>query len=653
MTEQPQRSSIRRKFRVALTGLVASIGALAGLLIWLTVTSEIQRRASVAHSHHVDLINSLVTTFRQTVAINDYVVAGDNSKFGHYDLLHRDAMALVAEVRAFVQDHEEVEFSSELLAETRESAPEPGEVGSGTGAGSSVTEDALLAAISKTASELYQTTTAIASLPDPIRDPLASGLIQQADSAAVRIVTMTEEMHHQAELQFAEVAAQAEEAMRVARWEAVVILLVALCLSGYVLVLLSLHVVTPLVQFSGEIEEIRNVGDLEKRVALRSDDELGRVATEFNSLLQRLHEGREALARSREWVRTFDAISDLVFLTDDKFRIVAAIRAMAKYVGIDPDAVTGMKCSEAFQGCQQCLYPRMVEEDREVSAEIDSPELGSVYELTVTPLRDESGGITGSVHVARDITERKTMQAELLAASRLAVLGGITAGVAHEIGNPLASMSVRLRLLEKSHDLGFVAESTQLLQSHIGRISQTLRGIEHLARPATEEWTPRQVNAIVTDAMIMLRLHSAAKNSEIRLELADDLSPTVEVNDQLMHVFLNLGLNALEAMSSGGTLTVRTSTHGNEIQIAFVDTGVGMSDDVRAKMFNPLFSTKKNGMGLGLSIVQNIVAAHRGRIEFESETGHGTSCAVMLPVHPPLDPGTSLPFRSRSEDTDA
>ena len=254
------------------------------------------------------------------------------------------------------------------------------------------------------------------------------------------------------------------------------------------------------------------------------------------------------------------------------------------------------------------------------------------FQVTIAPLTDGDGRVYQVAELAQDITERKAAEAEMAHGGKMAMLGVMAASIAHEVGNPLASISTRLRLLEEQHDAAFLTESLGLLQNQIDRISRVVHGVSLFARPSKHEWIPCDINTTVAEALNAVRLHRLAKQCEIHADLAESVPSTLGLKDQLMHVLLNLGLNALEAMPNGGALTVRTYTDGQHIHITFADTGEGMTEEVRSKVFNAFFSTKDEGMGLGLSIVQNVVRAHRGRIEVESQPGRGTSFTVCLPI---------------------
>ena len=255
-----------------------------------------------------------------------------------------------------------------------------------------------------------------------------------------------------------------------------------------------------------------------------------------------------------------------------------------------------------------------------------------IFQVTVAPIVDNNGDVYQVVELVQDITEQKLLEAEMAHSSKMAALGVMAAGVAHEIGNPLASISTRLRLLKEQPDEGFMQESIKLLEKEIDRISRILHGVSQMARPGKSQWSSCEINSIISETLDMLRLDRRVKNCRIESDLNDAILQTTGSRDELLQVFLNLGLNALEKMPQGGTLLVRTKVVLDEIRISFSDTGEGMSEEVVSKIFTPFFSTKQQGLGLGLYIAYNIINAHVGRIKVKSKVGFGTIITVILPV---------------------
>lgn len=271
------------------------------------------------------------------------------------------------------------------------------------------------------------------------------------------------------------------------------------------------------------------------------------------------------------------------------------------------------------------------------------------FQVTVAPLLDNTGEVYQVVELTQDITERKLLEAEMLHSAKMAVLGEMAAGVAHEVGNPLASISTRLRLLKEEHDEDFLQQSVHLLEREISRISRILHGVSQLARPAKNGWNNYHINSIVSETLNMLRLHRGAKRCRIHAELVETIPDTTGSKDELVQVLLNLGLNAIEAMPNGGTLTVRTSAAAGEIRVSFADTGEGMSEEVYSKIFTPFFTSKENGLGLGLCIAHSIISAHDGRIEVQSKPGAGSVITVVLPIRATKAPVDINKAKTRNE----
>ncbi len=237
--------------------------------------------------------------------------------------------------------------------------------------------------------------------------------------------------------------------------------------------------------------------------------------------------------------------------------------------------------------------------------------------------------------LCRDIDARKKAEAELVRSSRMAALGVMAAGLAHEIGNPLASLSTRISLLAEENASAFVKESVGVLQTQIARIAQIVHGVSRFSRTQNQGLSQCDVNALITETFDIIRFHEKARQCQLATEFAQALPEIPAWPDQLTQVFLNLGLNALEAMPEGGSLLVRTYQVSDCVAVAFVDTGSGFTPETRNRMFDTFYTSKADGMGLGLSIAHNIVSRHGGRIEAENNPGGGACFTVFLPMRRP------------------
>jgi len=266
---------------------------------------------------------------------------------------------------------------------------------------------------------------------------------------------------------------------------------------------------------------------------------------------------------------------------------------------------------------------------------IDANGQKQYFQVTVAPLLDSNGDIYQVVELIQDISDKKILEAEMLHTAKMVTLGTMAAGIAHEVGNPLASISTRLQLLESQRDRSFISQSVKLLQKEISRIERIVKGISQFGRSSKEGWGLSNINQILNETLEIIKYHKAAKSCKIEAKLSPALPNVLGVRDQLKQVFLNLGLNALEAMPNGGSLLINSYAEKGNLIVQFVDEGVGIKKEELDRIFQPFYSTKEKGSGLGLFIVNHFILAHSGRIDVESKPGKGTKITVYLPVHRP------------------
>ena len=233
----------------------------------------------------------------------------------------------------------------------------------------------------------------------------------------------------------------------------------------------------------------------------------------------------------------------------------------------------------------------------------------------------------------RHAREASELQKQIMHQEKMAVIGQMAAGVAHEIGNPLASISSLVQYLSRKSTDAPLQESLALVNSHIERISRIVRDMVNFARPMAPEEEIIDVNATIMQAVKMARYDKRSLNVQIETQLSGQSPMTRASGDQLMQVFVNIISNALDATGDGGTLTISTAEFDNVVRVAFVDTGMGMTKDEMQHIFEPFFTTKEvgAGTGLGLSVTDSIVRKLGGRIEVDSRKGEGTRFDVYLP----------------------
>ena len=259
------------------------------------------------------------------------------------------------------------------------------------------------------------------------------------------------------------------------------------------------------------------------------------------------------------------------------------------------------------------------------------------FRVNVSPFKDPSGGV---VIILEDITEKTKMEEQLLQASKLASIGRLTAGISHEIGNPLASISSlvqELTALDETSGEGpeFMHDSLTSINGHLERISRIVRSLGDFARISTSRKVASDIREIFHRTAELVKYDKRFRR--IRYQAEFEAIPPLLVNpDQIEQVFLNLLLNALDAMPEGGDLRVTMRRQGAEVVVQVEDTGRGIDPEALDRVFDPFFTTKPigKGTGLGLSICYGTVRDHGGTITIKSTKGSGTTFSVRLPIAP-------------------
>lgn len=241
-----------------------------------------------------------------------------------------------------------------------------------------------------------------------------------------------------------------------------------------------------------------------------------------------------------------------------------------------------------------------------------------------------------AIVMAEDITERKLAQVALIRAERLAIAGKLAATLTHEINNPLQAVIGCLGLAEETlAEGGDVSRYLRVAREELRRAARIVAQLRNLhQRPQLDEREPTDVNLLVERVLTLGRKQCEERGVEVVWNAASDLPVLTLASDQIQQVFLNLLLNALDAMPEGGQLRVSTHHTGQPagVCVAFADDGMGIPPDSLSQVFEPFYSTKPEGLGLGLFVSQDIVKQHGGRIEAESRVGEGTTFTVWLPA---------------------
>jgi signal transduction histidine kinase len=253
-----------------------------------------------------------------------------------------------------------------------------------------------------------------------------------------------------------------------------------------------------------------------------------------------------------------------------------------------------------------------------------------------TALRDNQTLL--EARIAERTRELQEAQAHVLHQEKMAAFGLLAAGIAHEVGNPLTSISSLVQMLQRRDSDGYTQEKLALVNGQLQRIQATLRELINVSRPASNEYTHTSLREILDEALGIAKYYKRTKSRVIETRLAADLPILWARRDQLVQVFLNLILNAIDATSRGGHVEITADRRGDTLEVVVRDDGVGIPAEHQGRLFQPYFTTKKHGTGLGLFVTRKLVADHGGGIEHTAGPQGGTVFRVCLPLTDPAAP---------------
>ena len=345
-----------------------------------------------------------------------------------------------------------------------------------------------------------------------------------------------------------------------------------------------------------------------------------------------------------------DSLPVGLYVIDRAYRIRAWNRKRETGTqGVSRDDAVGHEIFEVLDRQPRDLlkreFDRVFDTGELQQVEMESQASGEAryYRITKIPMRQDGRTISHVITIGEDITEWRQAQQRLTETEKLAAMGQLAAGVMHEINNPLATilacceaLALRVEDLEPTARHGY-DEYLKIIDTEVQRCRRIVESLLDFSRPKGGNMKPLDVNGVVERTLFLLKLHARFKRLIVIRELAADLPVVLADQERLIQSFMALMLNAMDAMDSRGTLTVRSRINPerrDEILLEFIDTGSGIKREDLAKIFEPFFTTKAQGRGtgLGLSICYGIIAEHRGRIEVESQVGVGSNFKVYLPI---------------------
>ncbi|MGZ5024741.1 MAG: two-component system sensor histidine kinase NtrB [Chthoniobacterales bacterium] len=351
------------------------------------------------------------------------------------------------------------------------------------------------------------------------------------------------------------------------------------------------------------------------------------------------------LAQEKGLIETvFNSIQEGIIVTDASGRVTYVNDAACELFGFDAESSIGKRLDERVRGLDWAALSKSsgpITRDMEIFYPSNKFINFYIVPLLIEPRSDNSAnGVAepaGHAMILRDITESRRSTEKTIESERFNALTLLAAGVAHEIGNPLNSLHIHLQLMERQvkkldpADRKPLQESIQIARSEISRLDSIVTQFLRAIRPSKPQLQRENVNTILDESLRFFAPEIEARDIVVEQELRSDL-PLLELDrDQMKQAFYNVIKNSFEAMKRRGILRIRTDMDATHVLVSFTDTGGGMPAESLSRVFEPYFTTKSTGSGLGLLIVRRIVREHGGELALQSDAGKGLTLTIRLP----------------------
>jgi two-component system NtrC family sensor kinase len=395
-------------------------------------------------------------------------------------------------------------------------------------------------------------------------------------------------------------------------------------------------------------------GDLNQQVRIKTSDELRILGDSFNKMASRLRDSHanledqvkertaELLESKRKLEALFNGITDLISVMDPDYNIIMANHSVEKLMNQSrerhsDERLNAGKCyARYFQKdsvCDNCPVQKTKETKKPAFAEVEH--FGETLHLYTYPIITDQGKLEAIIEFGKVVTREKALQKQLIQSAKLASMGEMASGIAHEIRNPLAGIKSGAQFIEKRLREGdaATAEVVAMIIGEIKRLDEVVTSFLDFARPAGSSPVKMRITDVIDQAVAV----TEEQMLQQRVRLLRDYDPRIAElmidGKQMEQVFLNMIINSLQVMPEGGTLHIKTSLLGDRVRITVTDSGPGILEENIDKIFEPFFTTRSQGTGLGLSITRRILEEHGGSITVESKAKDGTVFTVELPLN--------------------
>jgi len=418
---------------------------------------------------------------------------------------------------------------------------------------------------------------------------------------------------------------------------AIALAIVCIILTTLSAGLLSYILLRPLATISRSVDLLAR-GQYSDPVRLKRTDEWGILSSKLNLLGEQMRGEKAAFVQLKENLdQLFSKLSDGLLLFERQDRLVLATPAAARLLGCRAEAILHRQAQEVFSAqnplhdlLREAFATRQSTPWRTVDLDGDPPMRLAVNVRFVS----EQGEPMGCLVTLRDASTRAQLEDQIDVTTKLAALGRLTSGVAHEVKNPLNAMVLQLELLKsKLTDQGeSVGPHLEILSSEIKRLDRVVKTFLDFTRPVELRPIPTDVERLVREVFLLAEPQAMKNNVQLIFERQGAL-PTINVDrDLLKQALLNLVLNGCQAMPTGGQLKVKPQIDGQYVSLEVSDQGVGIPPEARQKIFSLFYTTKPGGSGIGLAMAFRVLQLHNGHIDFSSEGQHGTTFRVFIPA---------------------
>ncbi len=419
----------------------------------------------------------------------------------------------------------------------------------------------------------------------------------------------------------------------------------ALTLAGLVIILatltaglLSFRVLRPLEAISQSVDRIAR-GEFTEPVKVRREDEWGVLSSKLNLLGEQIRGEKAAyLALQENLDQILANLTDGLLLFDGGDRLVLATPSVSRFLGLPAEQLVQSAAAQVFagEGSLNKLLREAFQERRALVGEtLDLPENPATPHVSVTThFVQENGHQVASLVTLRDAGTRAQLEDQIGLTTKLAAVGRLTSGVAHEVKNPLNAMILQVEILKSKlagQDEG-VKPQLDILSQEIRRLDRVVKTFLDFARPMEIRRAQTDVTVLVQEVFMLAAPQAENYNVKLILE-PNGVLPYLHVDPDLMkQALLNLVLNGCQAMPQGGELRVKPHAGAKSVDLEIVDQGVGIPEEARDRIFSLYYTTKPGGSGIGLAMTYRIIQLHDGAIHFSSEVNQGTTFRISLPL---------------------